>query len=146
MSPTTERPYRRRHWLVNPGLQFRFVRAMLLVLLVMAAAAILGIHLVLRFTLYSYELANDAFLVALFNTVSWTVVLELIVLVPIISWLGILLTHKIAGPLVRIRAALSEITKGNFDIHITLRKGDALTELAEDVNRLAAFLRSRLVP
>ena len=137
------RPYRRSHWLVDRGLQFRFVRAMLLVLLLMAAAAILGVYAALWLTLYSYELLSDASIVALFNTVSWTVVLELIVLVPIVSWLGIFLTHKIAGPLVRIRAALAEMEHGKFDIHITLRKGDALVDLAEDINRLAAFLRSR---
>ena len=116
---------------------------MLLVLLLMAAAAILGVYVALWLTLYSYELLNDASIVALFNTVSWTVVLELIVLVPIVSWLGILLTHKIAGPLVRIRAALADMENGKFDIHIQLRKGDALVDLAEDINRLAAFLRSR---
>ena len=143
MPTTSPRSYRRQHWLVNPGLQFRFVRAMLLVLLLMAAAAILGVYTALWLTLYSYELLSDASIVALFNTVSWTVVLELIVLVPIVSWLGILLTHKIAGPLVRIRAALADMENGKFDIHIALRKGDALVDLAEDINRLAAFLRSR---
>ena len=143
MSVPPTRTYRRRHWLVNPGLQFRFVRAMLLVLLLMAVAAVLGIYLATRVTLYSFELLQETYLVALFNTVSWTVVLELIVLVPIVSWLGIRLTHKVAGPLVRIHAALSEMSQGNFDIHIRLRKGDALGELADDINRLAAFLRSR---
>jgi len=116
---------------------------MLLVLLLMAVAAVLGIYLATRVTLYSFELLQETYLVALFNTVSWTVVLELIVLVPIVSWLGIRLTHKVAGPLVRIHAALSEMSQGNFDIHIRLRKGDALGELADDINRLAAFLRSR---
>ncbi|MBI4004225.1 MAG: hypothetical protein HY353_04305 [Candidatus Omnitrophica bacterium] len=144
MRESTElRPHRRQHWLVNRSFQFRFVRAMVLVLFVMAAAAVLGIYAAIWFTLYSFELVNDRYLVALFNTVSWTVVLELILLVPVVTWLGILVTHKVAGPLVRIRAALFQMTQGNFDIHLTLRKGDALTDLAEDINRLATFLRSR---
>ena len=144
MSESTEhRPYRRQHWLVNRSLQFRFVRAMLLVLLLMAVAAVLGVYLALWFTLYSFELLQDAYLVALFRTVSWTVVLELIVLVPLVSVFGIRLSHKVAGPLVRIRAALADMAQGRFDIRITLRKGDALTELAEDINRLAESLRNR---
>lgn len=143
MHASSERPYRRQQWLVNRGLQFRFVRAMLLVLLVMAAAAILGIFGALQWTMASYELHRDTFIVALFNTVTWTVVLEFIFLVPLVAWVGVRLTHKVAGPLVRIRAILSEMAKGNFNVHIRLRKGDALTDLAEDINRLADFLRSR---
>src|SRR3989338_7239461 len=144
MSESTEhRPYRRQHWLVNRGLQFRFVRAMLLVLLLMALAAVLGVYLALWFTLYSFELLQDTYLVALFTTVSWTVVLELIVLVPIVSWFGVRITHQVAGPLVRIRAAIADMVQGRFDIHIRLRKGDTLTELAEDINRLAESLRNR---
>ena len=147
MSESTEhRPYRRQHWLVNRGLQFRFVRAMLLVLLLMALAAVVGVYLALWFTLYSFELLQDAYLVALFRTVSWTMVLELIVLAPLVSVFGIRLSHKVAGPLVRIRAALADMAQGRFDIHIKLRKGDALTELAEDINRLAESLRNRSTP
>jgi hypothetical protein len=140
---TEQRPYRRQHWLVNRSFQFRFVRAMLLVLLVMAVVAILGMYGALQLTIAAYDLRREAFIVALFNTVAWTVVVEFILLVPIVGWIGLLLTHKVAGPLVRIRAVLAEMTKGNFDIHLRLRKGDALTDLAEDINRLAAFLRSR---
>lgn len=140
------RSYRRAHWLVNPELQFRFVRAMLLVLLLMALAAVLGVYLALWVTLYSFELLQDTYLVALFRTVSWTVVLELIVLVPIVSWFGVRVTHQVAGPLVRIRAALADMAQGRFDIRIKLRKGDALTELAEDINRLAESLRNRSTP
>ncbi|MDP3703461.1 MAG: HAMP domain-containing protein [Candidatus Omnitrophota bacterium] len=143
MSVRAKRTYRRAHWLVNPALQFRFIRALLLTLLAMTVTVVLGIGLALWYTLYSYELLKEAYIVALFNTVSWTVVMELIVLVPVIGWVGILLTHRVVGPLVRIRASLSEMAKGNFDVHITLRKGDALTELAEDINRLAESLRNR---
>lgn len=141
-----QRPSRRQHWLVNRGFQFRFVRAMLLVLLVMAVVAILGMYGALQLTIATYELRREAFVVALFNTVAWTVIVEFIILVPVVGWIGILLTHKVAGPLVRIRAALAEMIQGNFDIHLRLRKGDALTDLAEDVNRLAEFLRRRSPP
>ena len=143
MPPTRQRPYRRRRLLVDRRLQLRFVRVVVLVLLLTSLAVVGGVCAALWFTLYSFELLKDANLVALFNTITWTVVLELIVLVPIVSWLGILLTHKIAGPLVRIHAALAEMANGTFDIHIKLRKGDALVDLAEDINRLAAYLRSR---
>jgi len=109
----------------------------------MGATAALGTYGALWFTLYSFELLKEAYIKALFSTILWTIVLELVVLIPLVSWLGIFLTHRVAGPLVRIRAALSQMAKGDFDIHLQLRKGDALMDLAEDINRLAEFLRRR---
>ena len=140
-----ERPtYKRRQFLVNRPLQLSFVRAMLLILLLMAAAALVAMRIAVHVTLFTYELSNDALLRALFDTVFWIIVLEMVFLAPFVIWMGILLTHKVAGPLVRIHAALAQMTAGRFDIHISLRKGDALVELADAINRLALSLRNRL--
>lgn len=136
-------PYRRRQWLVDRSLQLRFVWPMLAIVFFMGATAICGAYGALWYTLYSFELLNESHFTALFNTVLWTIVLELLVIIPIVGWLGILLTHRVAGPVGRLRAALADLAKGRVDVHVTLRKGDALTGLAEDINRLAAFLRSR---
>ena len=141
MDTAPPRPYRRRHWLVNRPLQLAFVRAMLVVLGVMVGGALAAVYLAIRMTLSAYELSQDVLAVSLLTTVFWVMLLELLVLVPAIAWIGILLTHKVAGPLVRIRAALAKMTQGERDIHITLRKGDALVDLAEDINRLAETLR-----
>ena len=140
-----ERPtYKRRQFLVNRPLQLSFVRAMLLILLLMASAALVAMRMAVHVTLFTYELSNDALLRALFDTVFWIIVLEMVFLAPFVIWMGILLTHKVAGPLVRIHAALAQMAEGRFDIHISLRKGDALVELADAVNRLALSLRNRL--
>ncbi len=138
-----KRPYRRTQWIVNRALQFRFVGAMLAVHGLMGLAALGAVGLAMWFTLYSFELLSDPVSVSLFVTAGWTIVVALVLLSPLVFWAGILLTHKIAGPLVRIRGALLQMTKGQFDVRLALRKGDALTELAEDVNALAAFLRNR---
>ena len=137
------RPYRRRKVLINRPLQLPLVKAMLLVLLTMAVAALLAMQVAIRITLSTYELTANTLAIGLLNTVFWVMMLELLVLTVFCAWFGIRLTHKIAGPLVRIRAALAQLTKGQFDIHVTLRKGDSLVELAEDINRLAASLRNR---
>jgi len=57
--------------------------------------------------------------------------------------LGIVLTHKVAGPLIRIQAALVRMTHGDYDVNLRLRRADALVELAEGINRLAESLRTR---
>lgn len=142
--PGSNPPYRRRKVLVNRPLQMPFVKAILLVLFTMALASVVAVQLAIRMTLAAYELTNDPLAVGLFSTAFWIIMLEFLVLTLVVGWGGILLTHKVAGPLVRIRAALAQLTEGRFDIRVTLRKGDALNELADDINRLAESLRARI--
>ena len=141
MVVTGSRPYRRRQWLVNRQLQLRFVKAMVLVLCVMALAAMAAVYLAVKITLSSFELSHDPLFVSLLNAVCWLIALELVVVTPFVVWFGIRLTHKVAGPLVRINAAIQQMIRGDFNIHLTLRKGDSLVELADAINALAANLR-----
>jgi len=48
----------------------------------------------------------------------------------------ILYTHRIVGPLVRIRAITKQISKGDLDIFIKLRKKDEIKPIAEALNNL----------
>jgi len=143
MSASPLRPYRRRRLLVDRSLQFRFVRVLLLVLCFLTVAALAGVYLALQATLRTFELSHDPVAVSLFSTVGLFVAMELLVISPLVAWIGILLTHKVAGPLVRIHAAVAQMTQGNYDVHLKLRKGDALEDLAQAINRLASSLRSR---
>jgi hypothetical protein len=44
-------------------------------------------------------------------------------------------SHRIAGPLYRMRKDLGEVASGNRQKRIKLRDGDYLTELADEINR-----------
>ena len=139
----TRHPYVRRHWLVNPPLQYQFIGLMLLVLLLLTVGALGSVYAALWVTLQTFDLRQDPMAVAQMSTVGLLVTLELLVLAPIVVWIGIRLTHRVAGPLVRINAALQQMVRSDFDIHLKLRDGDALVELADAVNLLASSLRSR---
>lgn len=60
----------------------------------------------------------------------------------IFSIVSIFLTHKIAGPVYRLKHALTELISGNLDSRIHLRKWDDLQELATKVNLLSDDLRN----
>jgi signal transduction histidine kinase len=135
--------YVRRHWLVNPPLQYQFIGVMLLVLLLLTIGALGAVYLALWLTLETFGLGQDAIAVAQLSTVGLLVTLELLLLSPLVVWVGIRLTHRVAGPLVRINAAVQQMARGDYNVHITLRDGDALVELADALNQLAASLRSR---
>lgn len=55
--------------------------------------------------------------------------------------LGTWLSHKIAGPLMRMRQAMVEIARGNLEIDISERKGDLLHSYVREMDRMAETLR-----
>ncbi len=143
MSARNSRTYRRRLWLVNPSYQYRIVGVLLVVLFLMTVGALLSVYVALWLTLRAFELAHDALAVSLLSTAGIITTFELLLIAPLIIWVGIRLSHRVAGPLVRINAALQQMAGGDFDVSLRLRKGDSLTEIAESVNTLALSLRTR---
>ncbi len=137
----THRPHRRRTWIVNPALQYRFIAVIVLMLLTMTAGALLSITIVIWTTLKTFRLLDDPLAVAQLSTAGIVTMIEVLVLAPVVIWIGVRLTHQVAGPLARITAALEQIAQGHHDVHLTLRKGDSLHDVADRINRLAASLR-----
>ena len=52
--------------------------------------------------------------------------------------------HHIAGPLYRIEREILNIGKGDLSVHITIRKGDEVTELANNINIMVEELREKI--
>jgi hypothetical protein len=50
------------------------------------------------------------------------------------------MTHKLVGPSVAFRRQIANLMEGKFGTHMVLRKGDAFSEVAEDLNRLSDYL------
>ena len=57
--------------------------------------------------------------------------------------LSIFLSHRIAGPLFKLKNSLQEITRGNFDLRITFRKNDHFMELQDTFNEMVQHLSIR---
>ena len=140
---TTGRSSRRRIWIVNPSLQYRFTGILLAAIVVMWAGALASVYLAIWITLRTLDASSSPSAVSQLGLVGIIVTTELLLIAPIVVWIGIRWTHRVAGPLVRIKWALEQMAQGRFDLHLTLRKGDSLVELADTVNALAASLRSR---
>lgn len=58
---------------------------------------------------------------------------------------SILISHKIAGPLFRMKKTLSQVTQGNLNASIKLRKWDDLKDLADHINLLIEELRNFVI-
>ena len=57
--------------------------------------------------------------------------------------ISIFLSHRIAGPLFKIRRAMDDVTRGNFDQRITFRKNDHFMELQDTFNEMVQHLAVR---
>lgn len=72
--------------------------------------------------------------------------LALALLVPMTLALGVVLTHRIAGPLYRFELFLNAVMRGEHPGECHLRNGDELLELCELLNKVTEPLRNGSVP
>ena len=133
-------PERRKTIVVNAPVQRRITLAITLVPAIALAmtslvAAIFCQRLVHEAQRFDVELANVLPLLCtllVFVAVSGAVILLQAVRV----------SHRIAGPAYRITMSLRRIREGDLDFTVRLRKGDHLTEVADELNSVLAKLRA----
>ena len=135
----------RKHYLIERGLQLRFTR--FVTLFVFISCVVTGLTIFYTTFMMLGERLADVYpqgrLVTIFKSVHVVLFIEVVIFLPIIFLFSILFSHRIAGPLPKIYATLREIGLGNFNIKLTLRKGDELKELADVINEMARNLRDK---
>jgi len=90
------------------------------------------------------RLAADAAKLRTFHTtLLWTLVGFLSALVLGIGLAGIVVTHKVAGPIFKMKRHLREVGAGKLDIPWGLRKGDELVEFFEVLREMIQALRTQ---
>ena len=144
---TEQKKYKRRQYLVDKGIQLRFVSIVLLYLLIFFFITLLIIYFA-GWEQLIIKLSNvypQAMLVAILNNVYLRLYAGILLILPIAVISAILVSHKIAGPLVRIKWALRQLAEGNFNISLNLRKNDQLWDVARLINNLAQLLKKKNV-
>jgi nitrogen fixation/metabolism regulation signal transduction histidine kinase len=67
----------------------------------------------------------------------------LTLLVVVIGFAGIVVTHRIAGPIYKMKKQLSEVGSGHLKVPSPLRKGDELVEFFDTFREMVIHLRER---
>lgn len=130
----------RKRYIVARGFQLKYTGIILLLMFVMAAFCSYVIYYT-TMMLFAEKLANvypQGQLIRILDAVNLRILLSMLIISPIVGFLGIYLSHKIAGPIYRIEKFLKSMAAGDLTSRITLRKGDELISLADAVNRFAA--------
>ena len=134
---------RRKRYITKPAFQLRYVGIILLTVSTVAAVCISTTYY-LSISLLGEKLAHvypQGRLISTLNQINLVITYRLLFLVPFIVLIGILLSHRIAGPAYRIEKTLGEIGKGNFDTYIKLRKYDELGGIADAINNMVSDLK-----
>ena len=66
----------------------------------------------------------------------------LLALVGVVA-LSVLYSHRVAGPLERVKIVSKEIAAGNFDVNCKFRDSDAIHPLADAINEMSGSLKKR---
>ena len=134
---------KRTQYVVDRDYQMRFVTRLFMVVVGIAALAALISSSLLWKVMYLPEEGSHITLIACLITIAITLLFELLLAIPIIFYVGIRQSHRVVGPMSRLKQTLEAIRQGDFSQRITLRKGDALEDLATAINRMAEGLEQR---
>ena len=138
-----ERPYKRTQQLIDTRFQLRFVTRLFMVVLAIAASSSLISSVLLWRHMYMPDQGAQITLIVSLIAVATTLLVELLLAIPIIFYLGIKQSHRIVGPMNRIKQTLEAIGNGDFSQRITIRKDDVLFDVVEAINRMAQGLEQR---
>ncbi|MDD5091809.1 MAG: methyl-accepting chemotaxis protein [Candidatus Wallbacteria bacterium] len=127
------------------NLVFSFL-AMVLILVVITLSNLFMFSIYMRnFVLDEIEGKHlDLIIRAAIGAFQGRLVLLIVVETAILLILGIVISHRIAGPVFKIGRVLSDYAGGRFEERVVLRRADLLYELARSFNECFDTLRQRI--
>ena len=138
------RPYKRqiKNLFIDKQFQLKYILLVIFMLLMYTIVfiAILFIPQLLPLIFGSPlgEQAKAAEILLLYHKNVWPAVF---IVIPLFGFFSIFFTHKIAGPIYRLKVKLQQMTSWNLGERVTLRNGDDLQDLADSVNLLSDELK-----
>ena len=135
--------YRRKQYLIEKRFQMRYTAIILCVMFLTSFIAVYTTYFT-SLTILGEKLANvypQGRLIPILNTVNLTIIMRMLFVIPFLVVGSILISHRIAGPVYRIRRHLETVGDGDLSVEVHLRKGDELKNLAEAVNRMQRKLK-----
>ncbi len=139
--------YRRRTLLINRPFQLRFCAYVCA--WVLALCFIYPLIVGNLFDYFARYIALDpthADIGMLYSTrravVGLLIVTEIVFIV-LTFMLSLFMSHRIAGPVYKLRKTMDEFSKGSFDRKLFFRRKDYFPELADDFNLMVGNLRQR---
>lgn len=134
----------RRTYIVKPALQIKYLLYGLAGVLFAVACAYAVMHLSIIRSEDLSQLSQgelESVQSAMRVTLLWLTALLMVTL----SLAGVVLFHRIIGPLYAVEKVLRMIADGDLTVYMPLRRGDELREVADAVEQMVGGIRRRLL-
>ena len=133
--------------LIDPQMQKEYT--LLLVVLIIAAAIVISfiVNWTIRETMNGPYRLGRISPYEVMSTINYLltvrITLTLLVTVFIAGFLSIMFLHRVGGPIYRFRVTLKQIVSGQVPNDIKLRRNDFYKDVADEMNKVLALLRSK---
>lgn len=137
--------YKRKIYIVDKKFQFKFVIMLLFFILVTVfTVSFTTFYVIWQNVIEEFFFVPEASkkLGEIYLRTSELLILPLIVLSAIAGIAGVLISHRIAGPVYRMKKVSEEIAKGNLCVNVKFRKSDELHGLADSMNAMITGVRN----
>ena len=131
--------YARKKYVINKDLQLRLMFKFLLSLLLISFVIVWNFYYA-TWTMLANDLRGLG-LSVLKSSISIRMVILSCCLILVFTTFSIFLSHRIAGPIYKIKTVIDKMAKGDLPPSVVLRKNDEFKELAESVNNLLDYLK-----
>ena len=133
---------KRSIFIINKPFQIKY--SLLLALIGLFVSILFGAHIFYFLNQYLVAIipsyAEHEQIKEFVQTEKTKIFLYLVVLSLLLSsflfFLGIIVTHKIAGPIMVIKRKMADVESGNIQAYVKLRKGDEFKDLAKSFNSM----------
>jgi methyl-accepting chemotaxis protein len=134
---------RRKRLIISSGLQFRYVGGVLFAMLFVSLVVGYFIYQNIWNVLLNESRYNDwsPFLNAVKDQTDRQIFFGVAISIILMMVVSVYMSHKIAGPLYRLKKCFQDVAKGDLSFEMRLRKGDELTDLVDDFNGMLRTLK-----
>ncbi|MBU1628171.1 hypothetical protein KKB18_12460 [bacterium] len=128
----------RKKYVINKSLQLRLLFKFLFSLLIISFVIVWNFYYA-TWTMLSNDLRGLG-LTVFKNSISIRMIILSVCLIVVFTTLSIFISHRVAGPIYKIKSVIDEMASGGKTSKIYLRKNDEFKELADSVNNLIEYL------
>ncbi len=135
----------RKNYFIKPGFQTKLTVIILLIVVIVANIVGGVIYGLLSPGSAIVEQISKAFEIENYGDLLLPVILfaELVAII-IVTFIGIFVSHTMAGPVYRFEKVLNDVAGGELDSHFNLRTSDEFQDLAASINNLIGTLNSKV--
>ncbi len=137
----------RWNYLVDKKFQMKYAMVTLVFMLLIGAMCGYAIYHTL-WTQLGEKLAlvySQARLVSILNVVKIKLAIQLILLVPVVILVSVFLSHRVVGPITKIKKHMKKLIEKDFSNGLYLRKTDEFRDLAKLINKSTNSTKQGLV-